>query len=76
MGEAREGHTASIGSHTVVFDTDQRSVGVVRGFLGVCDSLTGGTPMSDLHALVVIFLGLAATLAVWLGTMGLSFLLH
>jgi hypothetical protein len=32
--------------------------------------------MSDLHTLLVIFIGLAATFAVWLGTMGLSFLLH
>jgi hypothetical protein len=32
--------------------------------------------MSDLHAVMMIFIGLAATLAVWLGTMGLSFLLH
>ena len=32
--------------------------------------------MSDLHALMVIFIGLAATIAVWLGTMGLSFLFH
>jgi hypothetical protein len=32
--------------------------------------------MSDLHTLLVIFIGFAATLAVWLGTMGLSFLFH
>ena len=32
--------------------------------------------MSDLHTLLVIFIGLAATFAVWFGTMGLSFLLH
>jgi hypothetical protein len=32
--------------------------------------------MSDLRTLFLIFIGLAATIAVWLGTMGLSFLLH
>jgi hypothetical protein len=32
--------------------------------------------MSDLRTLLVIFIGLAATVWVWLGTMGLSFLLH
>ena len=59
-----------------VFDADQRNAGFGWGLLGVCDSLRGGTPMSDLHTLLVIFIGLAATFAVWLGTMGLSFLLH
>ena len=32
--------------------------------------------MSDLRTLLVIFIGLAATIGVWLGTMGLTFLLH
>jgi hypothetical protein len=32
--------------------------------------------MSDLHTLLAIFIGLAVTVAVWLGTMGLTFLLH
>ena len=57
-------------------DADQRNASFAWGFLGLCDSLTGGTPMSDLHAVMMIFIGLAATLAVWLGTMGLSFLFH
>jgi hypothetical protein len=44
--------------------------------LGVCAYSSGRTPVSDLHALLVIFIGLAATLVVSLGTMALGFLLH
>ena len=44
--------------------------------LGVCAYSSGRTPMSDMYTLLVIFIGLAATVWVSLGTIALGFLLR